>query len=99
MKQDIHPKYYPAAKVHCACGNRFTVGSTKPELEVEICHKCHPFYTGEEKLLDTAGRVEKFRTRTAKATSTPKKKIRRAEAVVVPTGNVGKKKVVIKRTE
>lgn len=67
MKQDIHPQYYPEAKVRCACGNKFTVGSTKPELNVEICHKCHPFYTGKEKLIDTAGKVEKFKARRAKA--------------------------------
>lgn len=63
MKTDIHPTYYPKAKVKCACGNVFTVGATKPEMRVEICSHCHPFYTGTEKLLDIAGRVEKFRTR------------------------------------
>lgn len=61
MKKDIHPKYYPEAKAACACGNSFTVGSTKQELHVEICSACHPFYTGKEKLIDTAGRVERFR--------------------------------------
>ena len=73
MKQDIHPKYYDQAQVKCACGNKFTVGSTKPELETEICYRCHPFYTGKEKLIDTAGKVEKFKARRAKATTTPKK--------------------------
>ena len=72
MKQDIHPKYYDNAKVKCACGNHFTVGSTKPELNVEICNNCHPFYTGKEKLIDTAGKVEKFKARRAKAAKTPK---------------------------
>ena len=72
MKQDIHPKYYDNAKVKCACGNQFTVGSTKPELNVEICNNCHPFYTGKEKLIDTAGKVEKFKARRAKAAKTPK---------------------------
>ncbi len=66
MKKDIHPQYYPKAKVKCACGASFTVGSTKPEIQVEICSACHPFYTGREKLIDTAGRVEKFKARTAK---------------------------------
>jgi large subunit ribosomal protein L31 len=61
MKKDIHPAYYPEAKATCACGNTFSVGSTKPELNVEICSACHPFYTGKEKLIDTAGRVERFR--------------------------------------
>lgn len=67
MKQDIHPPYYPEAKVHCACGAKFFVGSTKPEISVEICSRCHPFYTGQEKLIDTAGKVEKFRARREKA--------------------------------
>jgi len=61
MKKDIHPKYYPEAVAKCACGNTFKVGSTQPELNVEICSSCHPFYTGKEKLIDTAGRVERFR--------------------------------------
>ncbi len=65
MKTNIHPKYHQA-KVSCACGNSFTVGSTKEKLDVEICSKCHPFYTGGSKLVDTAGRVEKFRQRLAK---------------------------------
>ena len=73
MKQDIHPKYYPEAKVHCACGKTFTVGSTKPEINVEICYNCHPFYTGKEKLIDTAGKVEKFKARQTKAAAIPKK--------------------------
>lgn len=67
MKKDIHPQYFPKAKVKCGCGNEFTVGSTKKELEVEICSACHPFFTGREKLIDTAGRVEKFKARAAKA--------------------------------
>ncbi|MBI4708710.1 MAG: 50S ribosomal protein L31 [Candidatus Portnoybacteria bacterium] len=61
MKKDIHPTYHPAATAKCACGNTFKVGSTKPELNVEICSACHPFYTGKEKLIDTAGRVERFK--------------------------------------
>jgi len=77
MKKDIHPTYYPQAKVKCACGNTFTVGSTKPEIKVEICYNCHPFYTGKGKLLDVAGRVEKFKARKSKASAEkPKKKVR-----------------------
>ncbi len=72
MKQDIHPQYFPDAKVKCVCGNSFTVGSTKPEIEVEICYNCHPFYTGKENLIDTAGKVERFRARRAKAAEAPK---------------------------
>lgn len=60
MKKDIHPKYYPDAKVICACGNTFTVGSTMPELKTDLCSACHPFFTGKQKLVDTARRVEKF---------------------------------------
>jgi len=66
MKKDIHPKYYKNAKVHCACGNSFEVGSVKESLEIEICSQCHPFYTGQEKIVDVMGRVEKFRARAAK---------------------------------
>lgn len=63
MKKEIHPTYYPEAKVTCACGNSFSVGSSEKEIHVEICSMCHPFYTGKEKLLDTAGRVDKFKER------------------------------------
>ena len=66
MKKDIHPTYFAKANVRCNCGNTFTIGATKEELRVEICYKCHPFYTGEEKLIDTAGRVERFKARRAK---------------------------------
>lgn len=63
MKKDIHPKYFEASKVTCACGNSFTLGSTKEKINIEICSACHPFYTGNEKVLDSAGRVEKFKAR------------------------------------
>jgi len=66
MKTDTHPKYYPNAKVKCACGNEFTVGSTIEEIKTEICSKCHPFYTGQEKIVDTKGRVERFKRRLEK---------------------------------
>ena len=63
MKSDIHPTYYPKAKVKCACGNEFIVGSTQEKISVEICSACHPFYTGQGKIIDTAGRVERFKAR------------------------------------
>lgn len=63
MKKDIHPKYNTETKTTCACGAEFLVGSTMSELAVEICSKCHPFYTGNDKLMDTAGRVDRFRRR------------------------------------
>lgn len=61
MKTGIHPIYYNEAKVVCSCGNTFTTGSTKELIHIEICNKCHPLFTGERKLIDTEGRVEKFR--------------------------------------
>jgi len=63
MKEKIHPKYYPDAQVICSCGSTFTTGSTKKVLKVEVCSKCHPFYTGERKMVDTAGQVERFKQR------------------------------------
>lgn len=66
MQKNIHPPYYPNATVTCSCGNTFQVGSTKKELAVEICSRCHPFYTGGSRIVDAAGRVEKFRQRLAK---------------------------------
>ena len=65
----IHPKYYPNAKVTCSCSNSFTIGSTLPEIRVDVCSKCHPFYTGQMKYLDTLGRVEKFKKSQAAAAS------------------------------
>ncbi|MCR4260980.1 MAG: 50S ribosomal protein L31 [Candidatus Colwellbacteria bacterium] len=72
MKQDIHPQYFPKAKVICSCGKTYEIGSTKEKMEVEICSNCHPFFTGQEKLIDTAGRVEKFKARQAKAAGATK---------------------------
>jgi large subunit ribosomal protein L31 len=75
MKTDIHPAYFADAKILCACGNVIKTGATKKEMSIEICSACHPFYTGKEKLIDTAGRVEKFKARMEKAkAAVPKKK-------------------------
>jgi large subunit ribosomal protein L31 len=63
MKDKIHPKFYEDAKVTCLCGNTFTIGSTKREIRVEVCGKCHPFYTGEQRIVDSMGRVERFKKR------------------------------------
>lgn len=80
MKTDIHPTYYPEATFVCACGNVVIAGSTVPETHVEICAKCHPFYTGKQKLIDTARRVEKYTERAAakleKATKVVSKKVK-----------------------
>lgn len=73
MKTDIHPAYSSEIKATCVCGAVFTVGSTKEALHVEICSQCHPFYTGTEKIIDTAGRVERFKARRAAATTPAKK--------------------------
>lgn len=67
MKQNIHPNWYPEARVHCACGSTFTTGSTIKDIAVEICSACHPLFTGQQKLIDTAGRVDKFNQRAAAA--------------------------------
>lgn len=63
MKANIHPEWYPEAKVTCVCGNKFTLGSTKPEIQVDICSACHPFFTGQTRFVDTMGIVEKFQAR------------------------------------
>ena len=66
MQRDLHPQYHSQAKVKCACGHTWITGSTQPELNVEICSQCHPFYSGKDKLIDTAGRVERFKKRLQK---------------------------------
>jgi len=66
MRKDIHPKYYKNAKVICACGNNFVTGSTQEEIKTELCSMCHPFFTGKQKIVDTARRVEKFQEKMAK---------------------------------
>jgi len=73
MKKDIHPAYYPEAAIKCACGKTYKVGSAKENIEVDICANCHPFYTGQEKLIDAAGRVERFRAKREKAAKAPVK--------------------------
>lgn len=73
MKKDIHPKYFQT-KITCACGNVLETGSTAENIEVEICSACHPFYTGKGKIIDTAGRVEKFNLRAAKVSEFKKMK-------------------------
>ncbi len=60
MKKGIHPKYYPNAKVTCACGNTWTTGSTQETIRTDVCFKCHPFYTGEQRIVDTEGQVDRF---------------------------------------
>lgn len=74
MKQDIHPKYFTDSKISCAnCGAKFDYGTTKEEIRVEICSQCHPFFTGKNVLIDTEGRVDKFRQKMASAVKRDKK--------------------------
>ena len=66
MKEKIHPKYYSEAQVICACGNTWTTGSTQELIQTDVCSNCHPFYTGEQRIVDTAGQVERFMRRLEK---------------------------------
>jgi len=98
MKKEIHPTYYKDAKVMCACGNSFSTGSTKKEIKVELCSACHPFYTGKQKLVDSARRVEKFNAKVSAKESASKvrigKKVKRAkrEATKLKSGKIKIKK-------
>jgi len=74
MKKDIHPTYYTDTKVVCACGNTLTTGSTLKEIRTEICSECHPFYTGKENIIDTAGRVDRYKARVKKTADIKEKK-------------------------
>ncbi len=74
MQKNIHPKYYNKCLVTCACGNTFTIGSTRESFNIEICSKCHPFYTGKEKIIDAVGQVQKFRKRLVRKEEMVKKK-------------------------
>ncbi|MDD4352148.1 MAG: 50S ribosomal protein L31 [Candidatus Gracilibacteria bacterium] len=80
MKKDIHPKYNTNVVISCACGATFHAGSTKEEITTELCSKCHPFFTGKQKLVDTAGRVDKFEAKLKKATDIKDKASKRAAA-------------------
>ena len=105
MKAKIHPKYNTDITAKCACGATFKTGSTKDEINVEICSACHPFYTGKQKLIDTARRVEKFEARSAKkgaASATRKgKKVKRAARTAKNAPDKSEKKVkkVTKKTD
>jgi large subunit ribosomal protein L31 len=85
VKEKIHPTWYPNANVHCACGHTFTTGSTTKDISIEVCSACHPLFTGQQKFLDTAGRVDKFNQRMAaaqqKKAEADERKRKKAEAV------------------
>lgn len=84
MKEAIHPTYYPEAQVTCACGNTWTTGSTKAELRVDLCSQCHPFYTGEQRIVDTEGQVDRFYKRLEARTEFIKEKEDKEAAKVNP---------------
>jgi len=84
MKTDIHPTYYPDAKIICACGNNWETGSTLPELRVDICSECHPFYTGEQRIVDTEGQVDRFYKRLEARTKFIEDKDAEAASQVTP---------------
>jgi len=100
MKKKIHPEYYDNCQVTCACGNTFVTGSTLPEIRVELCDQCHPFYTGKQKFVDTARRVEKFQERAGKKTNAAAirkgKKIKKAATAAKKTTKTTAKKTVDK---
>jgi len=86
MKTQIHPKWFSNAQVVCACGNKFVTGATQPKIEVEVCYNCHPFYTGQMKYVDTAGRVDAFVAKLGKAkkklvSKTEKRRIKREKKI------------------
>lgn len=85
MKNDIHPDYNDKVKVACSCGNSFVTGSTLPEITIEVCSQCHPFYTGKQKLVDSAKRIDKFQARVKKSKELSKtrkgKKLKKQEAL------------------
>jgi large subunit ribosomal protein L31 len=70
MKPKIHPKYYPEARVTCACGTTWTTGATVPEIRVDVCSACHPFYTGPQRIVDAAGQVDRFMKRLERSADT-----------------------------
>jgi large subunit ribosomal protein L31 len=85
MRKNIHPKYYPEATVICACGNTFKVGSTKEIIRTDVCSQCHPFFTGEQRIVDTAGQVERFMRRLER------RDVKRGEKdTAEPAGKAGK---------
>ncbi len=92
MKKDTHPTYYPNAKITCACASAYKIGSTREDMQVELCAACHPFYTGKQKIIDTARRVEKFQERaTKKVTAKTGKQTKKAKRVAQKTAKRAEK--------
>jgi len=84
MKQDLHPQWYPEAQVICACGETWTVGATVPEIRTDICSKCHPYFTGEQRIVDTEGQVERFMRRLQAREEALEEESRRKAALTSP---------------
>lgn len=82
MQKDIHPTFYTDTKVICACGTTFTTGSTLKEIHVDICSKCHPFYTGEQKFVDVEGRIDQFKKKMKKAEAERQERIEKIKAKI-----------------
>lgn len=93
MKQGIHPEWYPEAKVTCACGNTFVTGATQPEIRTDVCSACHPFFTGEQRIVDTAGQVERFMRRLEKGQAV--RADARAQQAASRERQEGKKKIKV----
>lgn len=81
MKANIHPQYFENAQVICACGNKFTVGSTQEIIHIELCNKCHPFYTGEQRFVDSASRIQKFQKKMETAKKYQEIKVKKKEEI------------------
>jgi large subunit ribosomal protein L31 len=92
MKKDIHPKYYPEATVVCACGNSWTTGSTQERIQTDVCSACHPFFTGEQRIVDSAGQVERFIRRLERKDELSAQD--RAEAEARAAGEAARRKAV-----
>jgi large subunit ribosomal protein L31 len=97
MKKDIHPKYYPDAKIVCACGNVINAGATVSEMRVEICSACHPYYTGKKKMLDSTGRVDRFKKLAEIASEKKEAKKKRENAKAVKKTKIVRKTVKSKK--
>jgi len=99
MKKGIHPEYYPEAKVTCACGNTFVTGATKELIRTDVCSACHPFYTGEQRIVDTAGQVDRFIRRLERKTQIEDTKQVQAEEVKKSRPKRPKAIALVKETE
>jgi len=82
-KKDLHPKYYQKATINCSCGAKFVVGSTKEKMQIEICSQCHPLYTGKQKFIDTAGRLERYEKRIKKSKELKDSKIKAKKKKII----------------